>query len=63
MAASSITHDFVVKSKEEAEKLAKALSKPKAQLSAPVKQVTGKENIMHLLCRDGALDNVSFGSK
>ena len=51
MATSSITHNFVIKDKASAEKLANALSmpKPKSENKATAKMVTGRDALTLLM--------------
>ena len=50
MAASSITHNFVIKDKTSAEKLANALSMPKKEeKKATAKMVTGRDALTLLM--------------
>lgn len=49
MAASSITHDFVIKDRESVELLADALSMAKATLPKPVSSVSGAEEVSRLM--------------
>ena len=51
MATSSINHNFVIKDRKSIDRLADALSTPKAELPKPVKSVSGTDAVTLLMSK------------
>ena len=49
MATSSIDHNFVVKEKQNVERLISALTTPNTEVAKPTKSVSGKEAVTRLM--------------
>lgn len=51
MPESSLEHDFIVKDKQEAERLIAALTTPNTEVIKPVKSISGKESVTLLMTK------------